>query len=641
MVGLFKKLIIIILCCNYIQATAQEKETEFDPITVTASLIPLNSSKTGRNILIIKGEEINKLPVNSIDELIRYLPGIEVQSRGPMGTQSNITIRGGTFQQVLIILDGVRLNDPLTGHFNSYIPISAAEIDRIEILKGASSAVYGSEAVGGVVNIISKTFAAQKEKQQQKLIAQVIAGEYGLRNAQAGFNWQKNKTAISAGLLQNVADGQPLRGTNGFFNLTTFSLSAKQYLTDNISVAYRGAYDNRNFNAQNFYTNFLTDSATEQVVTKWHQINFSFQKNKHKFSFDAGIKGTSDTYQFRKASTANTNRSNIYQALALYTYAINKKSILSSGMQFIDRTVESNNRGNHSITSGGAFVILNQQIGEYFTINPALRIDGNERAGWELVPQLNLSYRNEKLQLRGSVGRSIRDADFTERFNNYEPAIVTSGNRIGNPNLKAETSFNYEAGADYFMVKGFKISTSWFQRYQYGLIDYVLTPYADMPRKQNLSAGGIYSLAKNIDKVNTRGFEADLQYSKTFATHHTIVVTMGAVLMKSTSSDTIPSLYVSNHAKFLYNFSVQYRYKFMNIALNGLYKQRNLQTGDAAFVSISKNYFLLNAKLEGVFLEDKLGIFIQADNVFNHRYSDILGTIMPNRWLMGGIKISL
>jgi vitamin B12 transporter len=101
--------------------------------------------------------------VQSLDELLRYVPGVEVQARGPMGAQSDLVLRGGTFQQVLVVLDGLRLNDPITGHFSSYIPIAPAEIERIEILKGASSALYGSDAVGGVVHIITKTFAAKKQ----------------------------------------------------------------------------------------------------------------------------------------------------------------------------------------------------------------------------------------------------------------------------------------------------------------------------------------------------------------------------------------------------------------------------------------------------------------------------------------------
>jgi Outer membrane cobalamin receptor protein len=110
--------------------------TGLDPVTVTASITPLQASKTGRNIVVLRGEQFYQLPVHSIDELLRYIPGVEMQARGPMGSQSDLVIRGGTFQQVLVILDGIRLNDPLTGHFSSYIPIAPSEIDRIEVLKG-------------------------------------------------------------------------------------------------------------------------------------------------------------------------------------------------------------------------------------------------------------------------------------------------------------------------------------------------------------------------------------------------------------------------------------------------------------------------------------------------------------------------
>jgi vitamin B12 transporter len=87
---------------------------------------------------------------------------------GPMGTQSDFVLRGGTFQQVLVVLDGLRLNDPITGHFSSYVPITPGEIERIEVLKGASSAIYGSDAVGGVIHIITKTFGEKRQRTFQK-----------------------------------------------------------------------------------------------------------------------------------------------------------------------------------------------------------------------------------------------------------------------------------------------------------------------------------------------------------------------------------------------------------------------------------------------------------------------------------------
>src|SRR5688500_13509076 len=84
---------------------AQQTEIELDPVTLSASLQPLHVSKTGRNIISIPGEQFHKLPVHSIDELLRYIPGVEVQIRGPQGSQSDIVLRGGTFQQVLVVLD--------------------------------------------------------------------------------------------------------------------------------------------------------------------------------------------------------------------------------------------------------------------------------------------------------------------------------------------------------------------------------------------------------------------------------------------------------------------------------------------------------------------------------------------------------
>ena len=623
------------------QEQEKEKEIELDPITVTASLTPVSASKTGRNILIIKGDALQKLPVQSIDELLRYVPGVEVQSRGPMGAQADFTIRGGTFQQVLVILDGIRLNDPLTGHFSSYIPISPAEIDRIEVLKGASSAIYGTEAVGGVIHIISKTFAAKKNTNGHKINAQLTAGDFGLFNAQAGaFIHQKNTTA-SVGVITNNTKGQQLRGTKGYFNLTTISASVKQALSENTSVAYRFGYDDRDFNAQNFYTTFLSDTATESVISRWHHLKFMHKKNKHSFSFDAGYKEANDVYRFRKAVSANVNNSSLFQALALHDYAINDKSTITTGAQFISRKIVSNDRGNHEVSNAGAFVVLNQKFGKALQLNPALRVDWNERAGWELIPQLNASYRYESFLFRGSVGRTTRDADFTERFNNYQRNPVPSGQRIGNPDLISEASLSYEVGADYYLNSSLKISTTWFERFQQNLIDYIFTTYANMPRQVNLVPGGNYYLANNIDKVNTTGIETDVQYTHEFSDKHTLAGGLGFIWMRSRSSDTIPSLYVSNHAREMFNFNVMYRYKKIAVSTTGMLKARRPQPIAAPFVAISKDYFILNTRVDLFLLKDKLGVFAQVDNIFNRRYSDLLGSIMPTRWVMGGVKVNL
>lgn len=617
---------------------AQEKEIELDPVTITSSLSTIIASKTGRNIIVIKGDVFSKLPVHSIDDLLRYVPGMEVQARGPMGAQSDIVLRGGTFQQVLVIVDGIRINDPLTGHFNSYIPIAPSEIERIEILKGASSAIYGSDAVGGVIHIITKSFA-NSINEKKEVSGQITGGEYGLINVNAGGFYTNGKTAIGAGFLSNNSDGQLQRGTRGFFNLNTASVSFSHQINEAWQIGFRTALDNRKFSAQNFYTTFASDTADEKVQTFWNQLRLGYQRSANKFSITFGYKATDDKFKFNTASIPNHNKAKVFQSLSVFEHKFSEQTTLVSGLQFFDRSIKSNDRGDHHVKQIGGFTVLQQYIGA-FTLSPALRLDWDERAGAELIPQINLAYRKNKFLLRGSAGKTIRHADFTERYNNYNKTLVTSG-RIGNPDLIAERSFSYELGADLFANQNLKISATYFQRNHDDLIDYVTTPYASMPRKSNLSPTGTYALAKNILEVNTKGFETDVQLIKEINNKQRLYAIAGFTWLESKSSEMTPSFYVSSHARLLTNFSIQYASPLFTIAVNGLYKNRTPQAAAPIKATVSQDYFLLNAKAEGFVVKERLSLFVELDNVFDKAYSDLLGTPMPGRWLMGGLKLSL
>lgn len=632
--------VLSIVCVFATKVDAQQTEVELDPVTITATMHPVSSSATGRNIIVIKGEQFAKLPVNSIDELLRYLPGLEVQMRGPMGSQSDIVLRGGTFQQVLVILDGIRINDPNTGHFNSYIPIAPSEIDRIEVLKGASSAIYGSEAVGGVIQIITKSFAAKRDQKSKQLIAQGTDGQFGLLNGQLGGFYQNANTAIAGGIISNNATGQQQRGTKGYFHNTSASISVNQFLNQYWNISYRSAYDKRDFAAQNFYTTFRSDTANEKVSTYWNQVKLAFEKEHQSFSLNVGYKAVKDQFQFNSVGTPNLNKSKLLQGLAVYKWQASATTTLTTGAQLVNKQMTSNDRGDHTLNQAGTFLIADQKIGGRATISPALRVEWNERSGWLLVPQVNMSYKLPSLQLRASGGRTTRDADFTERFNNYNKTFVASGS-IGNPDLVSENSISYEAGADYFGIKNMKVSTTFFQQHFTELIDYVTTPYALMPRKENLSPTGTYALARNIGKVNTTGIELDVQYNKKFREDQQLWATLGFTWIDSKSNNTTPSFYLSSHAKYLTNFNLRYSLKCFSVSINGLYKQRQEQKSVPINASISKDYFVLNAQLQAFVYKNKVSLFTQADNLFNKQYSDLLGSIMPGRWLMGGFKVML
>lgn len=634
----------ILLCFTFLSITAQifaqTNSTELGNVTVTASLYTQQQKETGRNIMVIKGEYFNLLPVNSIDDLLRYTPGIEVQQRGPQGSQSDIIIRGGTFQQVLVIIDGVKLNDPLTGHFNSYIPVHPAEIDRIEILKGAASAIYGSEAVGAVINIITRTFTAKNINTKNSFNAGISAGEYNLVNTNAGFRLSGKRNSFSGGFMSNHSTGQPLRGTRGFFHLTTAGVAFTQQLKNKWRVSGRIAGDMRDFNAQNYYTTFGSDTANEKVNSVWGQFNINKQTQQGSLNADIAFKKLRDQFWFRPAAIPNDNKTNLLTGQAYYSSKINANNSYTTGLQFHRKEIRSNDRGNHQLWHGAAYFIMRHRLSNELFINESIRADWDESYGLVLVPQLNIAWSPSNITLRASAGRSVRDADFTERFNNYNKALVTSGS-IGNPGLEAESSWNIETGMDYQFSGDLKLSSTIFFRDHRNLIDWAPTAYADMPRKTNLSPTGSYALASNTEKVKTTGVELDIFFNKTLNKSSSMFITAGYTYIHSKNEDSIPSFYISSHARHLLNLNIIYNIKTVSFAINGLYKEREEKNAAAINAKITPDYFIMNFKIKYTLTSKKGAAYLQVDNVTNRSYSDLLGSQMPGRWLSGGIEITL
>lgn len=633
-----KAIYLVILCCFFIPFLSNGQENILDPVTISSTLSRQKSRITGRNILFIKGEQIKNIPVNSLDELLRYIPGLEVQSRGPMGVQSDFVLRGSTFQQVLIIIDGLRVNDPNTGHFSSYIPIVPSEIDYIEILKGASSAIYGTDAVGGVIYIVTKSFSEKlAEKDKTNISLKGSVGDYGYLNTEAGIFTAGNKLKIGGGLLINHSDGFPQRGTKGFFDNKTASISAGYQLNDYWDINFRTAFDSRDFSAQNFYTTFISDTATEKITSNWNQLRIGYQKNNQSLSLNAGYKMLKDHYEYSPLSLPNETESKLLQALLLYQNQIDETTTLVTGVNYQQKKIISNDRGDHSTFNAAPFIGITKNYKNQLFIHPSIQTVFYKQGKAQFVPQLDISYSKKLWVLRGSIGKTIREADFTEMYNNYNKPLVKSG-RIGNPNLAPETSLSYEIGASLFLEDEIKISATYFQRFQQNVIDYVITPYADMPRKENLVENGTYALAKNIATVNTNGVELDIHYNKKLNSKQSIFASLGMVGLNSKIPDGIESFYISSHAKFLTNFCLVFQSGNFSLGLNGLYKTRNEQLASDIKAEISKDYFILNSKIGYAILKKSLTFFVEVDNIFNKKYSDLLGAEMPGRWAMGGIR---
>ncbi len=622
-------------------AQIQDSLFQLREVEIVSGRLGLSEARTGRNVTVIRADAIQQMPVNSIDELLRYLPFMEIQSRGAFGVQSDILMRGGTFNQMLVLLDGMRVNDPLTGHFNSYIPVSVVEIDRIEVYRGPASTVYGADAVGGVVNIITKNFLPGKAEDRLEGRVEAWYGQYELIRSNTGFNLNKGNWKLGAGISYNASAGHPLASDSlrGDFRLGTVSLSLAVDLSENIQLAVRSAYDNRLFNARYFYTNSPWDLSREQVKRWWNQLQLKLQLgSSNSLTLQAAYVSTTDSFLFNPAFTANLHETRYqqYQANHLYQSATGLR--IASGVQVDHREIVSNDRGDRTHFHTGIYTMLSCTLPMELSVSGGLRLDYDEVYGIELMPQVNLAYSAGDWIFRGSAGRTIRSPDFTERFiSTGLEGPLAPGRNMGNPFLVAERAWSLDAGFDRPIGQDIKLSLTGFYRFSRDLIDYIITPAEDIPGRDNLIPGEEYFFAQNIGLMNTWGIESWLSGQHSLQKETTIDWGLSYQGLLSRSDSAIVSKYLSAHAKNLIQARIGFRTSLFNLQLHTMYKNRDAEMAREINQALTPDYMIWNLKADAYLLKRSLVLSLQVNNLFNRHYSDILGASMPGRWILGGI----
>jgi len=625
--------------------TINSKIIDLDEVTIQSTLIEQKNAETGRSIEIINGAQLQALPVTTIDELLRYVPGVDAQQRGAFGTQTDFSLRGSNFNQVLILIDGQKINDPLTSHFNSNIPVSPSEIERIEIIRGSASAEYGPDATGGVINVITKTFSKNSQTEGYLANAKILKGQYNLINSGGGIYYGNDIFRLSGGFLLNKSDGNPLTsGLKNFFNVNTISLSGQFKLSRVWSFSYRYAKDYRNFNAQWFYTTYASDKATEKISRQRHQ----FQLNRNTEISNTNLKisyiGTNDYYLYTPGVTANDNSSYFTDLLA--THDIKVTSFFSTlfGTSLQQRRVVSSDRGNHAIMHYSGFSTSSLNLRARLTINVGLRADFDEKYGASVLPQAGISYKlSEKIILRAGVGRSIRTPDFTESYsNNFRKDTLRSGNAVGNPDLNIEKSWNAETGCDLKFFKNTLFSITGFYRRASGIIDYVWTDAAEIHiNTLKFKQVSFFWYARNNSLVNTKGVESRLSMKQTISSDLNFKFTAGYTFLYQEENFDRPSRYASLTPKHLLNCELEVNYGPVFMSLNGLYKFRKSQWNEAIQQYLKQSYAVWNSNIDVAVYKKNVFMSLTVYNIFDENYSDFIGVEMPGRWISGGVKFRL
>lgn len=645
-----KAILIFLIQCTGITGTAQ---VLLDTITVTSTGLPQKSLQSGRNISIIKADDIRTATSNSLDDLLRYVPGIEVQSRSAFGAQGDISMRGSTYTQVLVLVDGLRINDPLTGHFNSNLPVTAEEIERIEILRGPSAAIYGADAVGGVINIVTKTFAASGDPGND-LNGEVSLGQHGLTRTSVGLTHVAARYQLTAGVSSSNSRGQlipsrtvPSDGEEmqteayrNHFDIKTSSVGLKADLGADWTLSARSAFDTRDFDARYYYTVSPFDQSEESVQNWRHQIGIQKRQPMGVLSFQVSAKRTRDEFIFSPDfPSTNRHRTDMVNARLTQDFTLQENLRVLLGVEHLSRSIESNDRGNHSDGLTGIFTSWQWQTSIGLVLTPSARMEWHKNFGSELSPQLNLSYELSDLVLRASLGRAIRAPDYTEQYVSYNLSNLTEGRNLGNPLLEAERSWSGEVGFDWSVGPSLVLKGTYFYRNSNNLVDYVRTDYTDIERKVNLVEGAFYFLAQNIAEVKTRGLEAMAEFRKEFG-NYALQLEGGYTFLNTDSDQAAVSVYTSNHARHLLSWSARLSHQSWFLDLGGLYKQRDGRSAEGIGIELSPKYAVWNGEA-GLNLDNKkFTIFINVQNIFDTAYQDILGALVPGRWSRAGLKFA-
>lgn len=646
---IFKLAILTILTISQTYIKAQLSYT-LDSIEVKAIKIPSAIFKTGKSITVLDSKTIEELPVTTVDELLRYVAGVNVNARQGFGVQTDVSLRGSTFAQVLFVIDDIRMNDPLTAHFNNNIPVALHEIASIEVVRGPAAAAYGADAVGGLIHIKTKNYLAKSTNKKSFK----TNGEFGLGANKHGFSdialaYDNKKWYASASVKTNIAAGEELVNPNflketstdslfnNYFNLKTYSAALSYFLNDESKVYARVGYDDRDFSAKYFYTASTYDESTELTNSLWTQIGFNRTKADNNTNANIAFKTTNDLFIFNPLFTPNDHTTNQLVANGFHYFQLNEDTKLGGGLQYINKSINSTDRGDHSTNNIALFLNGQSQIENKLTANASLRAEYDTNFGLEVLPQFSLAYLlNDSIVLRGSVGKSIRAADFTERFVSSQISELSPGRNIGNPDLEAERSWSIEVGGDYYGSDNLKGSFTTFYRLGNNLIDYVVTNSDSIKNTTNLQRGENYFYPTNLNKSNTFGIELNIEKEWPLTSDLTLKSRLNYTFLTTSTGGEQPSKYLANHPSNNLNLWLTFKYQQISLSSISNFIARKGDFSEDLNLKLKKLYFLSNLKIT-YSLNERLKPFLRVNNLFNAQCSDIIGAQMPSRWWMFGI----
>jgi len=617
-----------------------QEAIELDTLVVTAGLQPLSARDVASSITVITRGEIELKQYRYLSDLLRDVPGFAVSQAGGVGTQTQVRVRGAEANQLLVLIDGVRANDPATGDEFPYQFALTSNIERIEIIRGPQSATWGSDAMAGVINIIHK-----KDVTGQFLSGSIESGSFDTLDANLGGGYAGETFRLNAWLSYFDTDGTNIsrsgdekdgaENTTGNITLEFDAGDAVRFRFSGQSVNATGDYDDVDYFSTGLPmdADLVTESGQEYLAAELHYEprqapwsgSFSVNwMNSDNDNFNGGL--------WTGSTAAETTE---YRMRGGVVFGRDQDNRISFGIEhqdvdFAQRGVASmfgDPNQDQSYSSGGyALEYVGRPING-FTWTMSGRIDDysdfNDAKTWQLAASYQLS---PLVRLRGSLGTGSKTPTFTERYGYYEDFFT------GNPNLKPESSEGWEIGVDLSDANGnYQFQFAWFDQDLQDEID-----------------GFVYDPATYLFTANNRNTDSKRNGIEAILDAHmddAFTLSASYTYTDATEADTTgQSVQEVRRPKHMVSVSASYYFPNdrgnLNLDLNYTGTQQDLffspQTYTSEQVDIDA-YVVLNLAVAWR-LTQSLELTGRVTNLLDEEYEEILGFVRPGRAVYAGLR---
>jgi len=590
--------IFLILVFNGLNSIYSEENSplDLDTIVITKSKIHLINSYA------IESDALGNFPYNSPVEALGNLP-LDLQSRTlKAGIQTDFSLRGSTYQGVLILIDGQRVNDPKLGHYNCDLPLTREDIQRIEVIPGVGSSLFGPDAIGGAINIILK------KPQEKKGILEFKGGQY--KTWSSLFSITDKINALGVRLSVEDQESAGFSEDTDFKKFITTLVSSLEIPDGTFDLSW--GYLEKEFGAYDFYTPGLGYPSKEWI--KAYHLNTGFTLDKEGFIIKPNFlwRRHYDKFMLDKtlirSRSLNHHRSDVYTPNIYFQKETEILGRIGLGLEYGEERINSTVLGKHNRNHKSMFMDNSKDLTSKLSLGLSARTDDYDGFDQAYAGSLNFRYKiSDEYSLHSGVSRSIRIPAFHELY--YNDPTTT-----GDSALSCEKSLNYETGLDYKKER-FSTGTTFFLRQEEDPIDWIKrTPTQSKWKAENIGEAEVFGIESYLRLEVTENFILNSNY---------------VYIDKRIDDQGYLYKYGPNYIRHMFNTTFGFNLPFGSQRIGLTYKKKPKRDG----------WFLLNPYFT-YNLNKHSQVFLEVTNLLNVEYQEIEGIPQPGRWVEVGLKFT-